>query len=147
MAITRVDSCPYPFSSPAARCGCGGVGCGRQDYSGGELLVGALEAPRGQGDAVVFRSYMAHSVYPVVKGERCALVAWARGRLETGHQRRALEASVRVMEDLHGAVPVGLRRIYGAQLLHGGEALQAAQVLRQVAIEDLDDLLRPHIRV
>ena len=60
--------------------------------------MGAREAPRGQGDCVVFPSYMAHSVYPVVKGSRYALVAWARGPLEPNHQERALQVSERVME-------------------------------------------------
>eukprot|EP00913_Durusdinium_trenchii_P004705 g4370.t1 len=48
---------------------------------------------------VVFPSYMAHSVYPVVKGERRALVAWIRGRIKDGLLAEAMGAHLRAIQD------------------------------------------------
>ena len=49
----------------------------------------------------------------------------------------AFESLIKELQGLkEGPLPVGLRRVYGAQLLHGNQALQAAQVLRQVANEE-----------
>ncbi|CAK9027282.1 Calcium-dependent protein kinase 3 (PfCDPK3) [Durusdinium trenchii] len=127
------------------------------DYKGGQLLVGTEEAPRRLGDAVVFPSYMAHSVYPVVKGERRALVAWIRGRIKDGLLAEAMGAHLRAIQDTGSwkllahrsqakktagtpaalvPAPLGLRRIYGSHLLQTGRPKEAAEVLRRVALED-----------
>ncbi|CAK9112771.1 unnamed protein product [Durusdinium trenchii] len=98
-----------------------------RDYKGGQLLVGTEEAPRRLGDAVVFPSYMAHSVYPVVKGERRALVAWIRGRIKDGLLAEAMGAHLRAIQD------TGSWKL----LAHRSQAKkEAAEVLRRVALED-----------
>lgn len=123
------------------------------EYLGGQLLIGTEVASRGLGDAVVFPSYMAHSVYPVLKGERLALVGWIRGRLNHSLASEATAAHLRAIEDTRSwkalqktgpkkaqsalpRAPLGLQRIYGSHLLHTGHAEEAAHVLRRVAMED-----------
>jgi PKHD-type hydroxylase len=52
-------------------------------YEGGELQTwGGAEpvtAPKGQGDALVFPSFLLHRVTPVTEGERWSLTIWAHG--------------------------------------------------------------------
>ncbi|MFD2206049.1 2OG-Fe(II) oxygenase [Kiloniella antarctica] len=52
-------------------------------YNGGELIVDNegrdWTAPKDQGTAVVFSSFLQHQVRPVTKGTRYALVAWVHG--------------------------------------------------------------------
>lgn len=53
------------------------------DYEGGELDIlctdGDIEMLRGQGDVIVFPSYMYHKVREVTKGTRYSLVSWVGG--------------------------------------------------------------------
>ena len=55
-----------------------------QDYEGGELFIyedeEGQEMKKGQGDLVLFPSYMLHEVKPIKKGERNSLVAWVTGK-------------------------------------------------------------------
>lgn len=50
-------------------------------YGGGELVFypDMPPVPRGQGQLVVFPSYLMHEVLPVTAGRRHSLVAWAHG--------------------------------------------------------------------
>ncbi len=52
-------------------------------YNGGELSVDNegkdWTAPKDQGTAVIFSSFLQHQVRPVTKGTRYALVAWVHG--------------------------------------------------------------------
>ncbi|WP_162200113.1 2OG-Fe(II) oxygenase [Kiloniella spongiae] len=52
-------------------------------YNGGELSVDNegkdWVAPKDQGTAVIFSSFLQHQVRPVTKGTRYALVAWVHG--------------------------------------------------------------------
>jgi PKHD-type hydroxylase len=51
-----------------------------EDYEGGGLsFPGAVFDSLGQGDAVVFASFLLHGVQPVKRGRRCALVGWVEG--------------------------------------------------------------------
>lgn len=54
-----------------------------EDYEGGNLLLHHKAnpdiAPRDQGTAVFFPSWMLHEVTPVTKGKRYSLVAWVLG--------------------------------------------------------------------
>lgn len=54
----------------------------REDYAGGELLLGAQGRPVEQvpGHALVFPSYLVHRITPVTRGQRLTLVGWAHGR-------------------------------------------------------------------
>ncbi len=53
------------------------------DYEGGALLLdnqgSEWMAPRDQGTAVVFSSFLQHQVCPLISGTRYALVAWIHG--------------------------------------------------------------------
>lgn len=53
------------------------------DYDGGELQIydphTPASAPRDQGCAIAFPSYVPHTVTPVTRGVRLALTAWAIG--------------------------------------------------------------------
>ena len=52
-------------------------------YTGGALRIGSTEeawsAPREPGTAILFPSFVRHSVTPLVSGIRYALVAWVHG--------------------------------------------------------------------
>lgn len=54
-----------------------------ESYTGGGLQVGSDEqawsAPREPGTAILFPSFVRHSVAPLVTGTRYALVAWVHG--------------------------------------------------------------------
>ncbi|SDI49040.1 2OG-Fe(II) oxygenase [Lutimaribacter saemankumensis] len=54
-----------------------------QDYDGGvlELMPSAhvMQAPRAQGTATLFASYLLHRVTPVTQGARHSLTIWAHG--------------------------------------------------------------------
>jgi PKHD-type hydroxylase len=53
------------------------------DYTGGGLKIGddaePWPAPREQGTAILFPSFVRHSVAPLASGTRYALVAWVHG--------------------------------------------------------------------
>lgn len=53
------------------------------EYEGGDLELwtgqGQLQAPRSQGCAVLFPSFMQHRITPVTKGVRKSLVLWVGG--------------------------------------------------------------------
>jgi PKHD-type hydroxylase len=53
------------------------------EYEGGDLElwagVGQVKAPRFQGCAVLFPSYILHRVTPVITGTRKSLVLWVGG--------------------------------------------------------------------
>lgn len=50
------------------------------DYKGGELQVHQTKASeRDQGTVILFPSFAAHKVHPVVSGKRYSLVAWLTG--------------------------------------------------------------------
>lgn len=53
------------------------------DYTGGGLLIGddteRWSAPRERGTAILFPSFVRHSVAPLGSGTRYALVAWVHG--------------------------------------------------------------------
>ena len=49
------------------------------EYTGGDLQVGAENATRTRGAVVVFPSFQLHRVYPVLSGERYSLVVWLHG--------------------------------------------------------------------
>jgi PKHD-type hydroxylase len=53
------------------------------DYTGGGLHIGneaeRWSAPREQGTAILFPSFVRHSVAPLISGTRYALVAWIHG--------------------------------------------------------------------
>jgi PKHD-type hydroxylase len=52
-------------------------------YDGCDLEINngdrIIQAPRGQGDIVMFPSYMLHRVTPIRSGERWAIVGWVQG--------------------------------------------------------------------
>lgn len=54
-----------------------------EDYTGGDLLIypgdAALNAPKKQGDVILFPSYLIHEVTPLTSGERRSLVCWVSG--------------------------------------------------------------------
>lgn len=54
-----------------------------EEYTGGDLElwtgVGQISAPRSQGCAVLFPSFMVHRVTPVITGTRKSLVLWVGG--------------------------------------------------------------------
>ena len=55
---------------------------GSDDYSGGDLEFFAVEnqrIPRGLGDIIIFPTYLAHRITPVIDGVRWSLVAWVHG--------------------------------------------------------------------
>jgi len=53
-----------------------------ESYAGGDLvLFPDFFAPRAQGSATIFPSYVNHRVTPVDSGERHSLVGWVRGPL------------------------------------------------------------------
>lgn len=49
------------------------------EYKGGALMVEGVEAPRGQGDLVIFPSIFNHKVCPIMKGNRYSMVNWFTG--------------------------------------------------------------------
>jgi PKHD-type hydroxylase len=50
-------------------------------YDGGDLEIwGSPRVDRSQGSLIIFPSYMLHKVWPVTRGVRHSLVAWARGK-------------------------------------------------------------------
>ena len=53
------------------------------EYEGGDLElwtgIGQVQAPRSQGCAVLFPSFMQHRITPVTKGTRKSLVLWVGG--------------------------------------------------------------------
>ena len=55
-----------------------------KEYEGGELYLHeneeGKEMKKGQGDLVLFPSYILHEVKPVTKGERNSLVTWVTGK-------------------------------------------------------------------
>lgn len=67
---SRKLSCTIQLSDPA-------------DYDGGELLLNAegtpVQAPKEQGTMILFPSYVLHTVRPVTRGVRKALVVWMHG--------------------------------------------------------------------
>lgn len=51
-----------------------------EDFSGGEFdLATAGEIPLNKGSALMFPSFIEHSVHPVTKGKRYSLVSWISG--------------------------------------------------------------------
>jgi len=52
------------------------------DYEGGDLefLVFKEKAPRGQGDLIVFPSYLMHRVSALTRGTRFRRVSWVHGK-------------------------------------------------------------------
>ncbi|MWD29458.1 2OG-Fe(II) oxygenase [Aquicoccus sp. SCR17] len=56
---------------------------GPDEYDGGTLEImpsaRVQEAPRGQGDAVLFPAFLLHRVTPVTRGARLSLTVWAHG--------------------------------------------------------------------
>mgnify|MGYP003677217951 FL=1 len=55
-----------------------------KEYEGGELYIyegdKGEKMKQGQGDLILFPSYMLHEVKPVTKGERNSLVCWVTGK-------------------------------------------------------------------
>ena len=55
-----------------------------KEYEGGELYIYEGEKGekmrQGQGDLILFPSYMLHEVKPITKGERNSLVCWVTGK-------------------------------------------------------------------
>jgi PKHD-type hydroxylase len=55
-----------------------------KEYKGGELYIYEGEKgekmKQGQGDLILFPSYMLHEVKPITQGERNALVCWITGK-------------------------------------------------------------------
>ena len=49
------------------------------EYTGGDLILKNIIAPKKQGCAVVFPSYLEHEVTPVTTGKRYSLVLWIYG--------------------------------------------------------------------
>lgn len=49
------------------------------DFTGGELLIMGEQINLQKGDAVIFPSFLPHSVAPVKTGSRLALVSWMYG--------------------------------------------------------------------
>ena len=54
------------------------------EYDGGGLQVGPVNATRKRGAVVVFPSYVLHKVHRITKGTRKALVIWVPGRRDPG---------------------------------------------------------------
>jgi len=48
-------------------------------YTGGDLIIKKIKAPRKQGSACVFSSFTEHEVTPVTEGDRLSLVLWIYG--------------------------------------------------------------------
>jgi PKHD-type hydroxylase len=56
--------------------------CDGDEYAGGDLELCAcpqLDPRRRRGTIIVFPSFLAHQVTPVIRGTRYSLVAWAHG--------------------------------------------------------------------